>query len=131
MPDGAARLDHELQALEGEAHRVDDLLVGDGDDLVDEPARDLPRERAGRVRLQPVGDRARHVDLDRLPRLRTTATQSSPAAGSTPTTRVTPSVLRDRRAAGDQAAAADRDDERVDEAGVLDQLERRRALARP
>ena len=38
-------------------------------------------------------------------------------------------VLGDRRAAGDEPAAADGDDERVDEAGVLDQLERRRSLA--
>ena len=61
-PDGAARLDDELQPLEREPHRLDDLRVGDGDDLVDEPRGDLPGQLPGRVRLQPVGDRARHVD---------------------------------------------------------------------
>ena len=84
----------------------------------------------GRVRLQPVGDRARHVDRDALAarerllpvvaRLRLDADDAAHAE-----------VLGDRRGAGDQPAAADRHDERVDGARVLDQLERRRSLRPP
>ena len=56
---------------------------------------------------------------------------SSPASGSTPTTRMRgPQRLRGGRAAGDQPAAADRHDEHVELRHVVEQLQRGRPLAR-
>src|SRR5439155_15529013 len=104
--DGAARLDDELEPLEGEPHRLDDLLVGDGDDLVDEPRADLPREQARLRRLQAVRDRPRHVDPDtlvrgkRLPPVVTRRRLDTDHAAHA-------ELACDRRAPRDQAAAAD------------------------
>ena len=56
--------------------------------------------------------------------------KSSPASGSTPITRVSRRQAGDRgRAARQQAAAADGDEQDVERAAVLEQLERRRPLA--
>ena len=56
---------------------------------------------------------------------------SSPASGSTPTTRISgPQRLRGGRAAGDQPAAAHRHEQQVELRRVREQLERDRSLAR-
>ena len=60
--EAAGRLDHDLHALDEEAHRREQRLVRDGDDVVDARADDregAPPERRGQ---RPVGDRARHRD---------------------------------------------------------------------
>ena len=58
-------------------------------------------------------------------------TKSSPASGSTPITRVSgESALIAVAQPGEQAAAAEAHEHEVERAGVLEQLERRRALAR-
>src|SRR5579884_2795984 len=64
--DGAARLDDELHPVEQEHHRVDDLRVADGHDLVDEALVDGERQLARLSRLEPVGDRPRYADLHPL-----------------------------------------------------------------
>ena len=126
---GAARLRDGLRALEQEPHGRDDLLVGDRHDLVHELLDDRERELAGDRQLLAVGDRARDLDPDALAgrqralevvaRLRLDADD--------------PRVRAERRgrggAAGHQPAAADRDDQHVERPGVLEQLERDRALA--
>ena len=125
----AARLQHELEALEREAHRGDDLGVGDGLDGGDALADHRERPRAGRVELLAVGDRAadRHPDAlpgrERAPRV--VAHLGLDADDAQPGQSAVAAV----RAAGDQPAAADRHEQQVERAAVLDQLERRRPLA--
>src|SRR3954451_8073574 len=65
---GAAGLGDGLGALEEQAHGVDDLGVGDRDDLVDERLDDREGQLAGHRELLAVGDRARDVDPDALAR---------------------------------------------------------------
>ena len=116
-------LDHELQALEGEPHRVDDLCIRDGDDLVDELRGDLPRSAPGLVVCKPSAIVRGHVDRYRMPRRE--REPSSPASGSTPITRPTPAAWLPSQT-GDASTAAEQD-KRVPRHRVLDQLECRRS----
>ncbi len=54
---GAAGLDDQLAPFDEQAHGGEDLVVGDGDDVVDESVDDRPGETAGLGELLAVGDR--------------------------------------------------------------------------
>ena len=79
--DRAARLGDELQPVEEEDHRLDDLLVAHGDDLVHQPPVHLEGQLAGLGRLQPVGDRAagRRCERARRPRASAACRRRPPA----------------------------------------------------
>ena len=125
----AARLRDGLRALEEQAHRGHDLLVGDGDDLVHEALDDREGELARQRQLLAVGDRARDLDPDAF-------------AGGERAHEVVAGLRLDAdhagvgregldrgRAAGEQAAAAEADEQDVERPRVLEQLQRRGALA--
>src|SRR5436190_569857 len=109
--DGAARLGDELQPVEQEGHRVDDLLVGHGDDLVHQPAVHLERQLPGLGRLQPVGDGGRDVDANALAGGEGAARVVSGLRLDSDRPDPRPQRLRDGRAACHQAAAAHRHEE--------------------
>ena len=54
---GAGALDEELRPLEQQHDRVADLLVGDGDDVVEQLLEDRGGERARLLDRDPLGDR--------------------------------------------------------------------------
>src|SRR5437764_66355 len=113
-PDRTARLRDELQTVEQVRHRVEDLVVRHGHDLVDKAAVHREGELARLRRAEPVGDRARdaHVHAlaggERSARVVTRFRLDADDADSGP------QRLRRGRAAGDEPAAADRKDEEVE-----------------
>jgi hypothetical protein len=126
--DRAARLGDDLQPVEEERHRVEDLGVRDRDDLIDESPVHLERQLAGLGRLQAVGDRARYFDAYAfLSRKRATCVVARLGFDADDADR-RKQRLRDGRAACDQPAAADRHDEELESGHVLDELERGRPL---
>ena len=64
--EATGRLDHQLHAFGKEAHRLDQLLVGGGDDVVHLAADDLERQLADVRRLRAVGNGFRHLDVHDL-----------------------------------------------------------------
>ena len=122
--DRAARLGDELDAVEQERHRGEDLLVGHEHDLVDELLHHRERELAGLGQHLAVGDVAGDGDLDPLAGLERALGDGGGLRLDADHARVRVQRLDDGGAAGHQPAAADRGDEQVELAGVLEQLER-------
>ena len=125
--DRACALDHRLLDLEQHQDRLLDVVFGDQDDVVDEGADHRQRQRAGRLDADAVGDR-------RLAALAVAVVHRVPgrreALGlDADDVQVGADRLGRRRHAGDQAAAADRDDQGVDRRLLRQHLERDRALA--
>ena len=122
------RLGHGLEALEQEPHGVDDLGVAWRARLVDALADDLEGELAGVGSCWPSAIVRGTWIRTRSPASSERLT-SSPASGSTPTTRTS------RHASATVAQPAisppppTQHEQQVERAGVLDQLERDRALA--
>ena len=127
--DRAARLGDELEAVEQERHRGEDLVVGDEHDLVDQRLHDRERPLARLGQHLPVGDVARDRDLDPLARRQRALGDCRRPRLDAHHARVRVQRLEDRRGAGHQPAAADRGDEQVERAGVLEELQRGGARA--
>jgi hypothetical protein len=126
-PTAPAPFDHRLLDLEQHQDRLLDVVFRDQDDVVDEGADDGQRQRPGRLDADAVGD-GRLAALaiavvDRVPRRREALGLDADDV------QVGAERLRRRRHAGDQAAAADGDDQGVDLGLLGEHLERDRALA--
>ena len=125
--DRAARLGDELEAVEQERHRGEDLVVAAEHDVVDELAHDLERPLARLGQHLAVGDVARDRDLDPLAGLERALDDARRLDADHARARV--QRLDHGGAPGHQAAAADRGEQQVELAGVLEQLERGGARA--
>src|SRR5258707_533984 len=64
--DGAGTPHDELAALHEQHHRLGDLVLADRDDVVEPPLHEAERQLAGPLDRDPVGDRQRGRDGDRL-----------------------------------------------------------------
>ena len=127
----AAGLGHDLHALEEQPHGVDDLGVADGDDVVDERADDLPGQLARDGDLLAVGDRLGHLDRHALAGTQRARHVVAGLGLDADHAHLRPQRLDRRRHPGDQPAAADRDDHRVEVLDLGGELERRRCPGRP
>lgn len=58
---GPAWLDHQLETLEAERHRVEDLIIAYQGDAVGKPLDDRKRQLSRRFGLLPIRNRARHL----------------------------------------------------------------------
>ena len=117
-----------FEPLERNRMRGADRVVGDRDDVIDQPPVDREGQLARRRRPPAVGDGARHRDADPLPG-RQRPLVSSPAAGSTPTTRIRAQAPGGGRACRRSARRRRPARQHVELADLVEQLERGRALA--
>src|SRR3954462_2630661 len=120
--DRAARLGDELEVVEQERHRGEDLVVAAEDHVVDELAHDLERPLARLREHLAVGDVAGHRDLDPLAGLQRALDDAGRLDADHARARV--QRLDHGGAPAQQPAAADRGEQQVELAGVLEQLER-------
>src|SRR5215468_4039367 len=125
---GGGALDDQLAALHDPDHRLEDVAIGERDDVVDEALHDGERDLANAADPQAVDDGAA---VDGLQPASLDAALHGGAIGRLDADHLGPGVVRldGHRDAGDQAAAADRDDDRVELGPVLDDLQPEGALA--
>ena len=128
---GARAFDDALLELDQAQDRERDRRFVDGDDAIDDALDDLERHVAELRDSEPVGERRRQATRASACPAASAAVKHAARSGSTP-------IDRARRARfaltavpmpGDQAAAADRHDDRLDVGRLLEDLEPHRALA--
>ena len=125
----ARRLDHELHALPEKAHRLDDLGVAHGHDVVHVAKHQRKRDLSQRLRARAVGDGLGILDaleLAAAKRARRVVARLGLHADH-PDSRG--KMGRRDGASREQPRAAAADEERVERADILEQLLRRGALA--
>ncbi len=123
-PDRAGALDVELRPVHQQHHRVSDGVFVDRDDLVDPPLDERPRQFAGVLDGDPVGERD-HRSIGRQP----TGVRCADRSLDADHPHVGPQRLDRDRCAADQSAASERDDDGREIVDVLDQFQPERALS--
>jgi hypothetical protein len=126
--DRAGSLDDELRALHQDHHRLGRVLLADHHDLVD-PARDQrQREIAGPFDGDPVGDRRGRVDGDRRPGRERGRIGRAGSHLDADDAHLRVRRLDDAGDPRDQAAAAERHDDRREIGHLVEQFKAERRL---
>src|SRR5581483_5316177 len=121
-------LHHELAARHEPEQRVEDLTIGQGDDVVDALAHDPVRECADALHAKAVDDAIDLVERHDLSLL-DAALHSRRARGlDSDDARRRRQPLHGRRDSRDEPAASDRQDDGVDAVRIFNDLEPERAL---
>src|SRR5205807_1760450 len=125
---GGGAFDDEFATLHDPDHGVEDFAVGEGHDFVDEALYDGKVDLAGAADAQAVDDRFA-VDRFEVTGFDALLHRRAIARFDADDADVRVVTLHGHRDAGDQSAAADRDDDRVELGPVLNDFQSERSLA--
>lgn len=125
----APEMQHELQTFEDRSASPHHHRVGHGEHVADQGLDHFEGMPSWRLRLLPVADGARHIDVERACRCAATAACRCRAPVRRRTPRCRGNGVWRPRTSRQETATAGADDQCIERPGILDQLQRRRALA--